>query len=70
MLWAGVLASLISAWCVSWAGTWWGVDAYRLLHDPPADLAAAGTAWLAWTAPDLGGTLLAYALSQPLMTKR
>jgi hypothetical protein len=56
-----------AAWALAWGGTWWGVDAYRLLHEAPD--ASLAPAWLAWTAPYVAGTAAAYALSPALLSK-
>lgn len=56
IVWASATSSLILAWLLAWSGSWFGVDAYRLLHDP-VDVAAAAPTWLAWTVPYVGGTL-------------
>lgn len=45
-----MLGSLITSWLAAWVGSWWGVDAYRLLHEP-LDWQAAAPGWLAWTVP-------------------
>ena len=56
-MWASAATSLISAYGVAWVGSWFGTDAYRLLHDTPNWVAVAPT-WLAWTVPYVAGTLV------------
>ncbi|KAI3428302.1 hypothetical protein D9Q98_006681 [Chlorella vulgaris] len=68
VLYAAVLSSLATAWGVAWAGSWWGVDAYRLLHDSP-DWGAMAATWLAWTLPYVGGTAAAYFIAPSIITK-
>lgn len=68
VLWVTLVVCMGAAYGVAWAGSWWDVDAYRLLHQFP-DLAASAPTWVAWTAPYVGGTLLAYSLAPPLFNK-
>lgn len=67
LLWTTACTSLFGAWVAAWAGTFWGVDAYRLMHEVPGQ--AAAPEWLAWTVPYVAGTLGAYLLKPTSVTK-
>ena len=64
-----MLGALGAATFLPWIASFFDVPAASLLV-LPSNLEAAGAAWVGWTLPFLGATLLTYAAAPQLTTQR